>query len=110
MPEQVLSPGVPRLLEGIALAATKPLRQAPIGTAPGECETHHGIGCEAIVEATSKADCPRGQVMAADHSKIAGRAIAAAITSTPHRPARLVDRYRLLRGLEHRRIGERDVR
>ena len=56
-------------LEGIALAAAEPLRQAPIGAAAGKCETHHGIWCEAIIEAASEADCPRGQIMAADHER-----------------------------------------
>ena len=81
-------------LEGIALAAAEPLRQAPIGAAAGKREAHHGIGREAIIEAASEADRARGQIMAADHGEIAGGAIAAAIAATPHRPARLIDRRR----------------
>ena len=42
-------------LEGIALAATQPLRQAPIGAAAGEGKAHHRIGGQAIVEAAGHA-------------------------------------------------------
>ena len=97
-------------LEGIALAAAEPLRQAPIGAAAGKCETHHGIWCEAIIETAGEADCPRGQIMTADDSEIAGGAIAAAIGATPHRPARLIDRRRHSRSFEHRGIGQCDLR
>ena len=47
-------------LEGIALAAAQPLRQAPIGAATGEGETRHRIGCQAIIEASGETDCARG--------------------------------------------------
>ena len=97
-------------LEGIALAAAQPLRQAPIGAAAGEGEAHHRIGREAIVEAAGHAHRARGHVVAADHGEIAAGAVAAAIGAAPRRPARLVDRWQgLLRCLEHRGIGERDL-
>ena len=85
-------------LEGIALAATQPLRQAPIGAAAGKRKAHHGIGRQAIVEAAGEADRARGQIVAADHGEIAAGAVAAAIGATPHRPARLIDRRQGLRG------------
>ena len=96
-------------LEGIALAAAEPLRQAPIGAAAGKCEAHHGIGREAIIEAAGEADRARGQIMAADHGEIAGGAVAAAIGATPHRPARLIDRRRHSWCFQHRGIGQCDL-
>ena len=48
--------------------------------------------------------------MAADHGQIAVGAVAAAEARAPHRPARLIDRHRLGRRLEHRGIGKRDLR
>ena len=97
-------------LEGIALAATQPLRQAPIGAAAGEGKAHHRIGRQAIVEAAGHAHRARGHVVAADDGKIAAGAVAAAIGAAPCGPARLVDRRQgLLRCLEHRGIGERDL-
>jgi hypothetical protein len=51
----------------------------------------------------------RGEIMAADHREIASGAVAAAIGTTPHRPARLIDRHRLGRWLEHRGIGVGNV-
>src|SRR5215510_333964 len=47
--------------------------------------------------------------MAADDGDIAAGAVAAAIGATPYRPARLIDRCRLGRRLQHLGIGERDV-
>ena len=80
-------------LEGIALAAAQPLRQAPVGAGAGEREAHHGVGCEAIIEAAGKARGACGEIMAADHGEIAVGAIAAADSPRPtpssaaHRPA-----------------------
>ncbi len=49
--------------------------------------------------------------MAADYGKVAAGAVVAAIGAAPRGPARLVDRWQgLLRCLEHRGIGERDLR
>ena len=94
-------------LEGIALAAAQPLRQAPIGAAAGEGETRHRIGREVIIEAGGETDRARGEIMAAAHGEIAGGAVAAAVGAAPRGPARLIDRRRRLGRLEHRGIGER---
>src|SRR5262249_56625917 len=61
-------------LEGIALAAAQPLRQAPIGAAAGQREAHHGVGRETIIEAGGETDRARGEIMAAAHGEIAGGA------------------------------------
>ena len=58
-------------LEGIALAAAEPLRQAPIGAAAGEREAHHRVARETIVEAAGESRRARGKIMAADHRGIA---------------------------------------
>jgi hypothetical protein len=47
--------------------------------------------------------------MAADHGKVAAGAVAAAIGSAPHGPARLIDRHCLGRRLQHRGIGVGNV-
>src|SRR5262245_27050604 len=96
-------------LEGIALAATEPLRQAPVGAGAGEREAHHSVWREAIVEAGRAACCPCREIMAADHGEIAAGAVAAAEACAPYRQARLIHRCRLGRCLEYLGIGERDV-
>jgi len=52
-------------LEGIALAAAEPLRQAPVGAGAGEREAHHRVRREAIIEAGRAARGARGEIMAA---------------------------------------------
>src|SRR5262245_17591859 len=96
-------------LEGIALAATEPLRQAPVGAGAGEREAHHSVWREAIVEAGRAARCPCREIMAADHGEIAAGAVAAAEACAPYRQARLIDWHRRRALLEHLGIGERDV-
>ena len=56
-------------LEGIALAATEPLRQIPVGAGAGEREAHHSVWREAIVEAGRAARCPCREIMATDHGE-----------------------------------------
>jgi hypothetical protein len=63
-----------------------------------------------IVEAAGNADCARSQIMAADDGDVARGAVASAVAATPYRPAWLIDRHRLLRSLEHRGIGKRNLR
>ena len=58
-------------LEGVALAAAETVRQAPIGAAAGECHTHDGVGRDAIVEAAGKSRGARGEIVAAEHRRIA---------------------------------------
>ena len=74
---------------------------------PGECETHHGIGCEAIIEPPANPTVPGWSWLPITQDR---RSCDCCRHEATPNPARLVDRYRLLRGLEHRRIGERDVR
>ena len=98
-------------LEGVALAATQTLRQAPIGAAAGEGKAHHRIGRQAIVEAAGDAHRARGHIVAADNGKVAAGAVAASIRPAPCGPVRLIDRrQRFLRCFEYRGIGERDLR
>jgi hypothetical protein len=47
-------------LEGIALAAAEPLRQALIGAATGKRHAQHRVGRQAIIEAAREADRARG--------------------------------------------------
>ncbi len=58
-------------LERIALAATQPLRQAPIRAAAGEREADHAVAREMIVEAGRAAGGARGKIVAAHHRGIA---------------------------------------
>src|SRR5262249_41515487 len=98
-------------LEGVALAAAQPLRQAPIGAAAAQREAHHGIRREVIIEARRTANGAGRQIMAADDGYIPRRAISAALGTGPCRPAWLIDRReRRSRLLEHRGIGERNRR
>jgi hypothetical protein len=96
-------------LEGIALAAAESLRQAPIGAGAGKREADDCTGRQMIVESSRAARRASGQVVAAAHGEIAGGAVAAAIGSTPHGPARLIDRHRLRRRLQYRGIGVGNV-
>ena len=97
-------------LEGVALTAAQPLRQAPVGSSAGERHAHDGVAREAIVDAAGKARSAGGEVVASQHRGIAVGAVAAAIASAPHAPALLEGlRRRLLRGLEHGGIGEGDI-
>jgi hypothetical protein len=52
-------------LEGIALAAAKPLRQAPIGAGASEREADDRTGREMIVESGRAARRARGKIVAA---------------------------------------------
>ena len=51
-------------LEGVALAAAKPLRHAPVGAAAGKGEAHHAVAREVIVEAAGEARGGGGEVVA----------------------------------------------
>ena len=81
-------------LKGVALAATQPLRQAPIGAGAGERETRDRVGREVIIKTRGEADGAPGEIMAADHGRITRGAGAAAIGATPRGPARLINRHR----------------
>src|SRR5262249_5437189 len=63
-----------------------------------------------IVEARGEARGGGGEVVAAEHGRIAARLVAAAIGAAPRSPALLEDGHRRrLRLLEHLGISERDV-
>src|SRR5262249_38474287 len=62
-----------------------------------------------IVEAAGKARGAGGEIVAAEHRRIARRAIAAAIGAAPHSPALLEGRRLHGSRLEYRGISERDV-
>ena len=53
-------------LEGVALAAAQPLREAPVGAAAGEREACHRVRRQAIVEAGGEAGGARGKIVAAE--------------------------------------------
>jgi hypothetical protein len=58
-------------LERIALAATQPLRQAPVGAAAGERDADDAVAGEMVVEPGRAARGARGQIMTADDCGIA---------------------------------------
>ncbi len=98
-------------LERIAPAAAEPLRQCPIGAAAGEREADERLRRQAIVESGGDAPRARGEIVRADHQRIAARLVIAAVRGAPRGPARLVDQRRRLveRRLQHLGISERDI-
>ena len=101
-----MSNAIDASLKRVAAAVAKAAGETPIGAAAGERKAKQRRRCDVIVHAGGETESLRGHI-ARSGGSIAVGDVAAAIAGAPGAPA-LVEGQ--LRGFQHRRISERNVR